>query len=128
MLGKLTAATEEQKSSLTPVVRALDLHFPEQMDAAVNQLLQHSQQGEQAAKAVFKTLQKALAGSSHAPLLSSGSTLALAIDAPSAELRIAVGSTVSYGFKQLPCTPCYGLLVVHGINGVLAVLWYLILC
>ena len=91
VLGKLTEASEEQKSNLMPVVRCLDLHFPEQMDAAVNQVLQHSQQeGQAAAQEVFKQLQSALAGSPHAPLPSAGSTLAAAVDAPSAQLRIAV--------------------------------------
>lgn len=99
VLSKLTTATEDQKSSLIPIIRSLDLIHPEHTDAAVNQLLQHSQEGGQAAKQVFKTLQKALAGSSHAPMMSTSSTLALAIDAPSAELRIAVGLTNCYKFN-----------------------------
>ena len=96
LLGKLSEASEEQKTSLTPIVRSLDLSFPDQMDAAVNQLLQHSQGSEQAsAKGMFKVLQSALAGSAHAPLLPDGTTLALAVDAPSAEMRITVSIETS---------------------------------
>lgn len=74
-----------------PIVRSLDLLFPDQMDAAVNQLLQQSQDSQQASgNGMFQVLQSALAGSAHAPLLPNGTTLALAVDAPSAEMRIAV--------------------------------------
>ena len=75
-------------------MRSLDLSFPDQMDAAVNQLLQQSQEGEHVAgDGMFKVLQSVLAGSAHAPLLPDGTTLALAVDAPSAEMRIAVSKT-----------------------------------
>ena len=91
LLGKLSSASEEEKASLTPVMRSLDLSFPDQMDAAVNQLLQQRREGEDAAAdGMFKVLQSVLAGSAHAPLLPGGTTLALAVDAPSAEMRIAV--------------------------------------
>lgn len=94
LLGKLPTATKEQRASLTPMVRALDLAFPQQMDAAVNQVLQHSQGDEQAAaQQVFELLQAALAGSARAPLSAAGSTLALAVDAPSAEMRIQVSGS-----------------------------------
>ena len=91
LLHKLPSASEEEKASLTPIVRSLDLSSPDQMDAAVNKLLQQSQGGEHAAaNGMFKVLQSVLAGSAHAPLLPDGTTLALAVDAPSAEMRIAV--------------------------------------
>ena len=93
LLSKLSSASEEQKASLTPIVRSLDLLFPDQMDAAVNQLLQQSQDSQGAGgDGMFKVLQSALAGSAHAPLLPNGTTLALAVDAPSAEMRIAVSN------------------------------------
>lgn len=91
LIGKLSGASDEQKASLTPIVRSLDLLFPDQMDAAVNQLLQQSQDNEPGNDdGMFRVLQSALAGSAHAPLLPNGTTLALAVDAPSAEMRIAV--------------------------------------
>ncbi len=91
LLSQLPKASEEQRVTLTPTVRALDLSFPQQMDAAVNQLLQHSKGDDKAAgQQVFELLQAALAGSAHAPLPAAGSTLALAVDVPSAEMRILV--------------------------------------
>lgn len=94
LLGKLTEASEEQKASLTPIVRSLDLTFPDQMDAAVNQLLQQSPgAGQATAQGLVGVLQGALAGSAHAPLLPAGTTLASAIDAPSADMRIAVSKS-----------------------------------
>lgn len=110
LLRKLTEASEEQKASLTPIVRSLDLAFPEQMDAAVNQLLQQSPGTEQAtAEGLVSVLQSALAGSAHAPLLPAGSTLASAIDAPSAEMRIAVSCStrlIACGLCVLLMTAC----------------------
>lgn len=94
LLDKLTEASEEQKASLSPIVRSLDLAFPDQMDAAVNQLLQQSPgDGGATAQGLVGVLQSALAGSAHAPLLPAGTTLASAVDAPSAEIRIAVSKS-----------------------------------
>ena len=91
LLNKLLQATAGQRATLTPIIRALDLNFPDQTDAAVNQLLQHSEGDKQAAaQGVAELLQAALAGSVHAPLPASGSTLALAVDSSSAEMRIQV--------------------------------------
>ena len=93
LLGKLPQASEEEQAALQPVVRALDLAFPEQINAAVNQLLQHSKGSnadQAAAQKVVELLQQALGGSAQAPLSGGSSTLALALDAPSAEMRILV--------------------------------------
>ena len=108
LLGKLTDASEEQKTSLTPIVRSLDLAFPDQMDAAVNQLLQQNPAGGQAAaQGLVGALQSALAGSSHAPLLPAGTTtLASAVDAPSAELRIAVSKSCEASGLSIACWFC----------------------
>ena len=103
VLSKYTEASEDERSSLLPVVRSLDLAFPQHMDAAVNELLRRSQEGEQArAVEVSQTLHRALAGSAHAPLPSAHSTLALAVDSPSAELRIAVGSRAFHAWNGTP--------------------------
>ena len=40
VLQKLPELSDTERRSMTPLIRALDVHFPEAMDAAVNQLLQ----------------------------------------------------------------------------------------
>lgn len=97
ILTQLPQASAEQQGLLTPLIRALDLTFPDHMDAAVNQLLQHSKGSEQAAaQGVAHLLQTALAGSARAPLTAAGSTLALAVDSPSAEMRIQVNCPTEF--------------------------------
>ena len=92
-MGKLPQASQQQQETLLPLVRALDAAFPEQMDAAVNQLLQRNKGTDQAAgQQVVQLLQQALAGSAQVPLAAAGSTLSLALDAPSAETRILVSA------------------------------------
>lgn len=91
MLHTLPQLSEPQRQSLTPLIRALDVHFPQEMDAAVNQLLQQGQgSNKAAAQQVFALVQAALAGSAHAPLADAHSTLAMAVDASSAEMRVLV--------------------------------------
>ena len=109
LLGKLTGASQEQQTSLTPIVRSLDLAFPDQMDAAVNQLLQQDPGvGQAPAQGLVGALQSALAGSAHAPLLPAGTTtLASAVDAPSAELRIAVSKTFEASVLSVACWFCF---------------------
>lgn len=95
VLHNLPKLSEAQRQSVTPLIRALDVHFPQEMDAAVNQLLQQGQGSDKAAaQQVFGLVQAALAGSAHAPLADAHSTLAMAVDAPSAEMRVLVGSLI----------------------------------
>lgn len=92
VLHDLPKLAEAQRQSLTPLIRAIDVHFPQEMDAAVNQLLQHGHNTDKAAaQQVLQLMQEALAGSAHAPLADAQSTLAVAVDAPSAEMRVLVG-------------------------------------
>ena len=112
MLHTLPQLSEPQRQSLTPLIRALDVHFPQELDAAVNQLLQQGQgSNKAAAQQVFALLQAALAGSAHAPLADAHSTLAMAVDAPSAEMRILVRpsdticeiQSIAYASVSTPC-------------------------
>ena len=122
LLGKLPEASQQQQDTLMPLVRALDAAFPEEMDAAVNHLLQRSKGTDQAAgQQVVQLLQQALAGSAQAPLAAAGSTLSLALDAPAAETRILV-STCSLSDQD--CTvsePCQGLTLVGLANGAVSI-------
>lgn len=96
VLQRLPELSGAERDSITPLIRALDLHFPEAMDAAVNQLLQQGQGSDKAAaEQVVGLVQAALAGSAHAPLADAHSTLALALDAPSAQMRIMVSFCLS---------------------------------
>lgn len=91
VLCNLPGLSQAQRQSLAPLIRALDVHFPQEMDAAVNQLLQQGDNTDKAAAGqVLQLMQEALAGSAHAPLPDAHTTLAMAVDAPSAEMRVLV--------------------------------------
>ena len=97
VLHNLPTLSEAQRQTVTPLIRALDVHFPQEMDAAVNQLLQQGQGSDKAAaQYIFGLVQAALAGSAHAPLADAHSTLAMAVDAPSAKMRVLVGHLTLY--------------------------------
>jgi hypothetical protein len=87
-------ATEdnEAQDALLSVLKELDLRHPAAVDAAVNIAMQASRSAEGASAdqhaRLLQFLDLAFAGTARSPLEEAGTTINLAVDAPSAEIRL----------------------------------------
>ncbi|GAB4814939.1 hypothetical protein N2152v2_001985 [Parachlorella kessleri] len=86
---------EGPSATLLRLLRALELRWPAELDAAVNAALDPASAegtdanslGEAGRQRLFTVLELAFAGTARLPVLEAGTTLALAVDAPSAAVR-----------------------------------------
>jgi hypothetical protein len=88
--------TDSAKAILLRLLRALELRYAPELDAAVNVVLSSEAAAEGATggalgtaerERLFALLEAAFGGTARSPVLEAGTTLALAVDAPSAAVR-----------------------------------------
>lgn len=91
--GDIADEDNEVQDALLSVLKELDLRHPAAVDAAVNAAMQASRSAEgasadQRAVKLIQFLDLAFAGTARSPLEEAGTTVNLAVDAPSAEIRL----------------------------------------